>query len=148
MDLLSPAQVAQIRNALRDVTDTFAKQPIKYMLRTGESMDRYQEDRRDLEFTEYNLLALMEYNTDDKDEIAEQVEGAYSKQSVKLTFNREYLEEQNLIDPTTDKVIFKDTADYFMVDTTKYKVNSVIHDGPIDGKFILVVVQGVIDNNY
>ena len=148
MKLISPGQFVQIFKALRDVRDTFDTQPITYYLKTGSSINRWQEDRPDLKFTAYPLLAFTEYSTENADEINETQDGAFSQDSITVTMGREYLAEQGLVDPITLLAIFKDDTDYFKIGNVNYKVVRVIHDGLLDGKNVNVVITGLINNNF
>lgn len=148
MDLLNSSQIATIRAALRNVADTFNKKPVTYKLFNTISSDPWQEDQANAGFTTYNLVAFYEDDVNTAQELVETAPGKYSIAQVTITFNREYLEEQGLVDMTTFKNIFSEEKDYFIVDGIEYKTVRVTEDGLIDGKQILVVIKGQINNYY
>ena len=94
MKLIPDDQLAAIRAAIHDVTDTFADTPVKYYLSKG-SIDRFNEDRSNggkETFQQYNLKALMEFETREQDNIESTMDGAENDQVVKLTFNLDDLD--------------------------------------------------------
>ncbi len=139
-DLLSPAQRAQIRLALKDVTDTFMKTPVVYSMK-GESLDRFNEDRTDEGSTTFNFNALVEYPTEDSDKIQKFSEGALDTAEIMLTMNLEDLKAINFVN-SSNICIGNDTKDYFTVNGEVYRVCLICYDGPLDQKNILVVIFG------
>lgn len=143
--LLSPAQIAQIKAALHDVTDTFCVTPVLY-LKATDSLDRFNEDRKDMEPVEFNLLALVEYEINKtEDFIIQTKDGALVTAQVKLTFNTEDLETARLI--TANYPNMQKEKDYFVVHNKRHRVVHVSMDGPIDDKAVLVIVFGELQAN-
>jgi len=140
MDLLSDAERSDIRNAVKDLTDTFAKSPVTYKFFT-EALDRFEEDRTPVYVT-YNLMALEEASQSTTDYMKEfNHEGSRDDGDVKLTFNLEDLDAQGLI--ATDwghKLQIE--SDYFILKGKVHKVIDVYLDGPLTDKNCLVIVVG------
>lgn len=135
--LLSPQEEREIRDAVRLVTDTFARTPILYHIGT-DSLDRWQEDRADKLFYSIQIEALVE----NKAQTVQDSAGGYlDVQRVELTFNLEYLQEKGLIE-SDYKVRFNDTKDFFTLKGEIYQVKNVSYDGPLSAKDVLVIVQG------
>ena len=135
--LLSPQKDREIRDAIRLVTDTFARTAILYHIGT-DSLDRWQEDRADKLFYSIQIEALVE----NKAQTVQDSAGGYlDVQRVELTFNLEYLQEKGLIEADY-KVRFNDTKDFFTLKGEIYQVKNVSYDGPLSAKDVLVIVQG------
>lgn len=135
--LLSPQEDREIRDAIRLVTDTFARTAILYHIGT-DSLDRWQEDREDKLFYSIQIEALVE----NKAQTVQDSSGGYlDVQRVELTFNLEYLQEKGLIEADY-KVRFNDTKDFFTLKGEIYQVKNVSYDGPLSAKDVLVIVQG------
>ena len=140
--LLSESDKRSFRDAIRLVTDTFMVTPISYYL-GGDSIDRWNEDRRDTKFRKVVLDALVEYSKSDK--LKETLQGSVDVTEVTLTFNLEYLQELELIEESEDsqlRVIFDADRDYFKLKDSVYEVIDVYYDGPLDSKEVLVIVKG------
>ena len=135
--LLTPAEFREIRDAIRLVTDTFAKTPVLYHIGV-DSLDRWQEDRADKLFYSIQLEALVE---SEPQTVQDSAGGYLDVQRVKLTFNLEYLQEMGLIE-SDFKVRFNDTKDFFTLKGEMYQVKNVSYDGPLSEQDVLVVVQG------
>ena len=98
MDLLTQDNVDQFRAAMRSVTDTFHKTPVTLKRKTGEEID---------------LLAG--WKPDDTGTDGEGHGEAYVQEAQRepverfvVSFNRDYLAEKELIDPTTDKLLISE----------------------------------------
>ena len=140
--LLSESDKRSFRDAIRLVTDTFMVTPVSYYL-GGDSIDRWNEDRRDTKFRKVVLDALVEYSKSDK--LKETLQGSVDATEVMLTFNLEYLQELELIAESEDsqlRVIFDADRDYFKLKDSVYEVIDVYYDGPLDSKEVLVIVKG------
>lgn len=97
-DLLSQDNVDQFRAAIRDVTDTFHKSPVTLLKTSG---------------AEIELVAGMK--PDDSGggggshgEMSVREEGSETVERWLVTFNRDYLEEKNLVDPDSDTLLIAD----------------------------------------
>lgn len=154
-NLISDNQWLSIRAALRNATDTFFRKPVVYRKFRygggGGSLDRFNEDRQDTVYTDYTLEALVEFMDNLPGDTVIMEGGALDQDDVKVSFNFDYLQEQNL---TKDVEIngvpykmasFNDKQDLLFIDGEKYKVTKVIHDGQTKDKYVLVVVKGKKD---
>lgn len=143
--LLTPQQRADIRAALKDVTDTFMVTPVTYEVH-GESMDQFNEDRTDEQVTEYDLLGLTEYSTSSQSskggDIKEEVGGAIDTSDIKVTFNLEDLEAVSGLINADHQAIFNMTKDYFTTKGIRYKVTYIQYEGPLDEKDCLLILYG------
>ena len=138
--LLSPAQIVQIRAALQDVVDTFMDTPVLYKM-SVDSLDRFNEDRKDEKFVDYELKGLVEYSTEKGEHLELEQDGALNTQDVKISFGLDDLDALGLITPELE-VKFQVEKDYFITNGLKYKVTFVGLDGPIEKRNILVVIYG------
>lgn len=138
-DLLTDSQRADIRAALKDVTDTFMKTPVVYH-KAVDSLDRFNEDRGDMKLVDYNLSGLLEYMTNDKDEVDEAMEGSLNTQRVQVTFNLEDVAAVGLI--ADDIPTMQPESDFFTANGERYRVTYVGTDGPLTKRAILVVIKG------
>lgn len=141
--LLSVADKANFRAAIMLVTDTFFTTPILYRM-AGESIDRFNEDRKDIEYIEYNLLGMVEWK---KEKITQTVQGAIDNGDVMVSFNMENLITAGVVDNSTKMLIFNATKDYMIINGKNYKVNMINYDGPLDQQNVLVVITGDLQEN-
>lgn len=144
MSLLSDSDKAQIRAAIKSVTDTFMVTPVVYHLSEG-SLDRWQEDKEDEVFVNYLLSGLTEYSNNDGDKVVTKLEGAKDYDDVTISFNLEDLQESGLISSEFDPIFVKE-ADYFTCRNKVYKVTDAYLDGPLDAKSMLVVIKGKLSD--
>lgn len=139
MSLLSSGQRRQIRDVIKQVTDTFMVTDIQYHF-AAESLDLFNEDRNDQVFNTVNLKGLVEHNIED-DKIIEKLQGSRDNNIIQVTFNLEDLEVLSLI--TSDyKFVGNATTDYFTMKGELYKILDLRYDGPLDSKDVLVVLEG------
>lgn len=141
MGLISAGVEAQIRAAIKSVTDTFMVTPVMYHM-AGESLDLYNEDRKDQAFTNYTLPCLVEYSTDLSAHIIQMLEGNLDKADVVLSMNMDDMEALSLASAPNWTVPFNDTKDYFTCKGEYYKVTFVGYDGPLSTKQCLVIIAG------
>jgi len=66
MDLLSAKQLLRIKKSIKDVTDTFHKQPISILIDNA-IVQRWKEDATPGEYTTYNILSRVTYGTNTSD---------------------------------------------------------------------------------
>lgn len=139
--LLSDTEIAEIKSALKDVTDTFMVTPIQY-LRAIDSIDRFNEDREDEVFDNITLNGLVEYVDQAGDELIEDdSNGALNRQRVKVTFNTVDAQAVDLMTAEWEAKV-QEEKDFFICKAIKYKVVKVITDGPLDEKDVLLVIYG------
>lgn len=143
MSLLSEAEKREIRDAMKDVTDTFMVTPILYHSSKG-SLDRWSEDKKDETFDTYLLSALAEADKgNEADAVNRTMAGSTDWGDVTLTFNLEDLQAIGLIDAHI-RSTFVAEKDYFTWKNVVYNVLDVSYDGPLDAQEILIVVTGKI----
>ena len=145
MSLLSSGQKADIRAAIKSVTDTFMVTPVVYHLK-GESIDRFNEDRTDQANTDYNINGLVEYMQQDSDKVKEMSNGAISHAEVVVTCNLADLKTLGLVN-SSNLCIGNDTKDYFTTNGETYKLELIKYDGPLDHQNVLVMIFGNKDKH-
>lgn len=98
MGLLSPSDFAEIRAAVRSVTDTFYVTPILYK-KSIDSLDVYQE-KRTKQYEEINFNGFVEYPQDKGSTNLEKadVDGSISILDVKVTLNINNVRSAGLLD--------------------------------------------------
>lgn len=142
--LLSSGQKAQIRKAIRDVTDTFMVTPVTYHI-AGEKFDRFSEDNEEQTYYSVLMNCLVEAITTDN-EIERSRQGDRDLNEIKLTINLEDMQDLGVI--TSDyKHIFNPTQDFFTHKGLTYKVIDIYYDGPLDEKDVLVVIEGELSKD-
>lgn len=144
MDLIPDSIHAQIRAALHDVTDTFCDTPILYKRYVG-TMDRYAEDRKELnsDYQEYNLMAFVEWETLNKNNTQETLNGSINPTIIDVMFNYDDLDSVGLIDSECQPRMSSD-KDYFMCNGVMYRVSYVYPDGAFQRNNVLVMMRGSI----
>ena len=137
-DLLSASQVTQIRNAIRDVTDTFYQLPVTYHER-GESLDRFGEDKADQKETDHNLLGFLEYETSGEGgELMMEKQGSIDFTEATLFFNYDDLDDLGLIDT---EGLFKGNSnkDYVTIQGQLFRLKSPpLYEGLLKTRHVLI----------
>jgi len=141
MSLLSAADKAEIRAAIKLVTDTFFVTPVIYK-RIGNSLDRFSEDRPDRFQPPIALMALVEYPSGSGDWAKELVDGAIDQAHIKVTLNLEDLILLGLVNVINYTHVFVSGSDEFTTQGHTYRVLYAGYDGPLDQKNVLVVIYG------
>ena len=138
-DLLSSGPIANIKLALKDVTDTFFKTSITYQ-RHKEVLDRFNEDRDKVDVPEtFTLLAGIEYGKG-AGEINETESGAEDNSTVMLMIAFGDLPAQMR---DGNLAVVNPTTDYFLLNGIKYRVNTpAIYDGFFDATPVLINIGG------
>lgn len=139
-DLLTAAQHTQIRAALQDAIDTFHDTPMVYKLAGAYGGD-FMEDVQS-NFTEYNILTLVEYPTTAQDEAVLNNEGVLVNSDINVQIGYDNLRTLNLIDEAANFPVFSVDRDYFNVNGRDYKVIFVSVEGPFTRDNILVNLYG------
>ena len=136
MNLITPSEWQEFNSAIHDVGDTFFLHPVTY-IKVGLSLDRFQETRDD--GTPFELLCMVEYPGTGS---IEKVFGIADLTNVMLTFNYEYLSEQNMI-AVDKRPVFKIGRDLFTVNGENYSVEDLRLDGdyPLESRWELVYVK-------
>ncbi len=138
--LLSDAEKLEIRAAVKSVTDTFNVTPILYH-QAQPKLDGWEEDRPK-DYTNHNLLGLVEYPNTEGDETRE-LQGNFDYGDIMVTYNLEDFETLGLLD--ADKIcIFTAETDYFECKGITYRVKDIKYDGPLDEKDVLIIISGDI----
>lgn len=136
MSLLSPGQIASIKDAIKTVTDTFMVSPVSYF-RKKISVDIWQETPDPADYESLLINGLVEFP---KDTTKETVSGIEADFDVKVTFN--FVDLALYVNASAPFVEFSATADYFTVAGFKYKVCYIGYDGPLDATPVLVLIYG------
>lgn len=145
MTLLSSGQIADIRTAVKSVTDTFFVTPVVYHLK-GDSIERFNEDRADQANTDYNINALVEYPQQDSDKVKEMSAGAISKADVVLSLNLADMKTAGLVN-SSNLCIGNESKDYFTTNGETYKVELIKYDGPLSQQNVLLLIFGNKDKH-
>lgn len=142
MSILTDQQKADIRAAVRLVTDQFFVTPVTYK-RFVESLDRWNEDRDDSTYMTFMLRAMVDYP---KKKNIESLQGLFNNADVVVTCNMEDLMSLDLVND--EKMpIMNPTKDYFIVNGQQYTMTGVTLDGPLDQQNILVIITGDLVTN-
>ncbi|MCB9047613.1 MAG: hypothetical protein H6550_15880 [Chitinophagales bacterium] len=141
-DLLTPSDRAEIRAALRDVSDTFNKTTITYKKWVGRAT-RFSSG--DSTYTDYSILALVEYGNLESGRfiIQESVNdsGKLNSASVRITMNVDYLNStHSLWDGTNNVALMNYGADRLFIGDQEYDITQLTYDGPLEAKPILCII--------
>lgn len=139
--LLSAAEIAEIRGAVKSVTDTFMVTPIVYYRQMGMN-DANMEDNIEEAFKIYEFNALVEFDTGTEEaELKKFNEGTFDFGDIKLTAN---IEDFDAIDLMDNEWMPRNSVenDYFLCMGKLYKVLDTALDGPLEQKQVLVMFSG------
>lgn len=143
MSLLTAAQIAQIRGAIKDVTDTFAITPIT-LYQVDVIDDIFNEDRDNTTTTVFNVNALAEI--DQEDMAKEEGEtGAVDYDRVKLTLNVDDMITAGVVVAVGDgtfKSVLESERDLFLYKAELYRILDITFDGPLEPKEVLLTIKG------
>lgn len=141
MGLLSAAELAEIRDAVKSVTDTFMITPIEYYKHVSMT-DPNMEDNIEEAFKKYQFNAMAEYPAGiEANEMQKYNEGNFDFGDIMLTMNIEDMQTVGLID--NDLMPSNSTEmDYFKCQGKLYKVLDTALDGPLETKQVLVLMSG------
>lgn len=140
MDILSANEVAQIRSAIRDVTDTFLQIPVIYQLKQNQ-IDRFNEDAKPPTI-QYSLVCLQIFSPNGTVQMTKL--GKYDLTDGYILFNYQYLKEKEMIDPNGN-FIGNANADFFIIQGNTYEITAINLLGPLKDTYSLV--QMLFKNN-
>ena len=110
-DLLDQESVDEIRQAMRDVTDTFHHTPVTLRRASGQEIALLAGMKTD-DAGSYGEVNGERYAQDEHTEIVERWI---------VTFNRDYLAEKGLVDPATDLLLI-DPEDWLIYKGKRYSI--------------------------
>jgi len=142
-DLLSNSERAEIRSALKDVTDTFFKTTITIQKYNSFSVDRFNEDREDREYTSYEVLGLKLERDQERDRVRKDEAGDFERGTIEVYINFDDLETAGLTEGVNHTI--SETEDYMIVEGTRYEIDYIIKAGPLDEKNVLIKIYGKPD---
>lgn len=131
--LISDGEFAEIRDALRDVTDTFHQLEIIYRQYQG-SIDRFQRDRNETAPVDIPVNTFLEYKG--KPVVMDQL-GTLDYEELNAAFNYDYLQGINLIDANGNPVMTPD-KDYMIIRGITFRIIAVTTDGQLKDTPVLV----------
>lgn len=140
MDLLTNAQWTKFKSAIRDVTDTFMKEPVQYIKQVT-SLDRFDEDRTDRYTTPITLHTLVEWKSSKN---TEDSKGTINREYAKLTFDMRVLAEAGLV--VNDVCSIEADKSIFNISGSSYKVMAAYPDAQAEDENLLYIVEVQIDS--
>ena len=144
MGLLSTTDIADIRAAIKQVTDTFMQLPVIYH-QSGVPLDTFQEDRGRT-YTDYPLVALMlpPKSALDRSEL-----GSMDNSELTLYFNYDDMAAHvpTLITASGNS-IFAQASDLFTVQAEKYRIIDIQLEGQLVKRPMLVTVTLIKKEKY
>lgn len=119
-DLLTPAEKAQIDQALQDAMNTLHRSPIKLFVKE-QSLD-IRQINTDVTYTEYDLFTIVKEKNRQNEE---GVEGSRDVDQIQTKFHR-----QDFIDliGVDGQLLFNSSESYFIYLGRKYRIVSVIQE--------------------
>lgn len=136
MDLLSVADLAEIREAIHDVTDTFAKTPVVLHVKIDNS-DRM--GRTVGTYADYNVLAFVEYGQKESDITFTTVDGGTIRADIRCLLNLDDMDDAGLID-SNHKPIINPATDNMTCDGVEYKIDLCEVDGGIERRNLICMI--------
>jgi len=145
--LLSSSQLKQIESAIKSVTDTFMRYPIKYIKRST-SLDRFQENRQERKTQEYNLEALVVFNPGPgglgKDNQNSDGAGSFDDSDGYILFHIDDLKDVGLVD-VKGNFIGESNSDWVIYQEQKLLIMGNTIGAPLIDKNLLVRFTFKID---
>lgn len=141
--LITPAQLQEVEDALRDVLDTFADTPITLKVTNDLSLDPFNENRN-LEYTEYNFMAQVQY-LNDKSKADANFAGYFNTAGVKIFIEMGQAEAAGFI--SNDYPIASPDSTLLEIDNDgtreKYRVRHISTEGAITKRqtYVLIVAE-------
>lgn len=136
-DLLNPSDWAEFRSAIKDVTDTFAKNPVSITVNT-KVYDEWNESKSgNTEGVDYSALGLLVFKSTQSNGAVNTKNGNHDLYDGYALFNREDLQIIGLIDSSNMPIIVADRDDINALGK-KYRVKSVVPVGPTEDNYALI----------
>ena len=142
-ELLSVAEIEEIKDAIEDVTFTFFKTPILYQ-KAVPALSRFNEDDSHSSFDEYNFNGLVEYAMQTSGLTSSDVKfsktGAIDKSKARITVNIRNLITVGLFDEANSKPLIESETDYAVFNNEKYKITKYNMNSPIDRQNVVLEI--------
>lgn len=145
VDLLSGADRNDIRDAFRDIMETFSRTPVT-IRRAGASVDRFNEDRTDIVYTDYSVLAIVIYGAADKKNDPN-LGGAVDVTNVRAVVHLDLLEAVGLLDSEGLPTI-NETTDLLVVNGQQYRIKEVSVSAQFEKRQTKATIRGQIETTY
>lgn len=143
VDLVGDDNRNEFRGVMMDIKATFHRTPILYKL-AGTTFSRFNEDRKSEDntaYTDYNLMAFVEYSQLVEDKYEFTSEGADPDARVRVTFNTDYLDQEGLWDGTNNLPKMNGIKDKLFISGREYRITEIpVLDGMIEAKSIHVII--------
>jgi len=137
--IVLPSDIQHILKAIERVTDTFFDSPVT-IYRAVDSIDRFNEDRKDTVWVEYKLNCLLEFGGENQLQFTQQ--GYTEFYDVKCTLFFQDVKAVGL--DLNNETILNQSTDYFVVNEKKYKIKGVSLDGPLTQENVLLIILGTL----
>lgn len=121
-DLLTPAEKAQIDQALLDAMNTLHRSPIKLFVK-NQSLD-IRQINKDATYTEYDLFTIVKEKNRQNDE---GIEGSRDVDQIQTKFHRQDFIDLNLVG-SNGELLFNSSESYFIYLGKQYRIVSVIQE--------------------
>ena len=145
MDLLTPAERQQIKDAFRDVMDTYSRTPVTVRI-ASVSVDRFNEDRVDITYTDYSFDAIVLYGKNNKQNDPN-LGGAVDILEVEAIVHLDVLDGVGLLG-ADDTVLINVATDLLVTNGQEYRIKMVSIQGQVDKKQVKAHIKGQIEKNY
>jgi hypothetical protein len=127
MDLLSQESIDQFRAAMRDVTDTFHKNRV--VLRRADGAEtELQCGLKPDDAGSYGEVNGERYVQDERSETVERWI---------VSFNRDYLREKGVVDPTSDELLIDEANDWIVINGKRFAIVKISDKGIFMGEAIM-----------
>lgn len=145
MDLLTPAERQQIKDAFRDVMDTYSRTPVVVRCASF-SVDRFNEDRGDITYTDYSFDAIVLYGKNNKANDPN-LGGAIDVTEAEAIVHLDVLDGIGLLSGG-DTVLINVATDLIVINGQEYRINMVSIQGQVDKKQVKAHIKGQLEKNY
>ena len=144
MGLLTPQDEQQIREGFKAVLDTFSNTPIVIRVTNDISLQPVQEGRSDLQYTEYNFVAYVEYNNGTANKEDANFGGVWDNSDVRAFVHLDYVEAAGLM--VNDYPNISPNSSRLVVDNDGrkevYRITHISVDGALGKRQIFMMVRG------
>lgn len=121
VDLLSAADRAEIEQAFKDVMETYSQTPV-IIRKAGLTMSAFNEDREDIDYTDYAFKAIVKYGHQEK-MLEPNLGGAFDNDKVLVTIhNSQFVDLGLMIDDFPD---INQQTDLIIINGDTFRIDSV-----------------------
>ena len=143
-NLLTPGEEQQIRDGFKDTLDTWSDTPVTIRVTNDLSLSPFNEGREDLQYTDYQFLAFVEYNNGSQNKEDASFGGTWDNSDIRIFVHLDYVAASGLlvndypnISPNSSKLLVDNDGNKEI-----YRITHVSVDGAFGKRQIYMMVRG------